>query len=385
MTKIKLLWVVFDFVQAGGQRYVYEICKALNKDKYQIDFLRINEFAADKNWDNEHYYQSTLNLGSKIYLLGEFKSKLIADNSLIQRFKNKLSASKLPQKEIENNPLEIFLSGYNYINFAGVSTYESICIKRKLKIDKSIIHILTAKFQGIDIYKNYNKDLSYYFISAFDDFILKSELEEFKNYKHSYFPLSMQMDLFEIKKRNNKTSKLTIGIFTRLSPMKPLDPYFYALKLLIDNGVNVELSVYGAGDPVKLGLIRQLEYLYIKDYVVFCGHTESIKETLINEDFNLVWFQSANQQLAGYAAIEIAMAAVPQILWDFSYVGGEVDVQHYFPSFTNLSQFVELSKQLLNSTEQATQLGIKQRQFVVNKHGIENNINTLEKIFDDGY
>jgi glycosyltransferase involved in cell wall biosynthesis len=384
MTKIKLLWVVFDFVQAGGQRYVYEICKALNKEKYQIDFLKINELAADKNWDKEYYYQSTLDLGSEIYLLDEFKNKLTADNSLIQRFKNKFSTSKFTEKKIENNPLEIFLSGYNYINFAGVATYESICIKRKLKIDNSIIYILTAKFQGIDIYKNYNKELQYNFVSGFEEIILKSELEEFKNYKHSYFPLSMQMDSFEIKRRNNKTSKLTIGIFTRLSPMKPLDPYFYALKLIIDSGINVELRVYGAGDPVKLGLIRQLEYLYIKEHVVFCGHTESIKETLIEEDFNLVWFQSANKQLAGYAAIEIAMAAVPQILWDFSYVGGEVDVQDYFPSFTNLLQFVELSKQLLNSTEYATQLGIKQRQFVVNKHGIEHNIKTLEKIFDNG-
>ena len=39
MSKIKLLFVVYDFYQAGAQRFVYEIDKALDRNKFQIEIL----------------------------------------------------------------------------------------------------------------------------------------------------------------------------------------------------------------------------------------------------------------------------------------------------------------------------------------------------------
>src|SRR4051812_14127901 len=85
MGKKKILWVVYDFVQAGGQRYVYEICKALNKEKYQIDILKVAPMNHDKNWNFEFYYEPTLALGCKIFFLSDIlQHKIALKKSFIQ-------------------------------------------------------------------------------------------------------------------------------------------------------------------------------------------------------------------------------------------------------------------------------------------------------------
>lgn len=391
MDKIKLLWVVYDFVQAGGQRYVFEICKALDKCKYQIDFLKLNTLNSDINWNQEFYYQPTLDLGCSIYILPDILKSSIKNSSIAQKIKNKIRKKLRLKVNLNKNRndqekviIEKIFSEYKYVNFSGISAYETLCIQRGIHPINGIIHLLTIKFQGIDIYKNYNKELFYQFVSALEPNILNYELCDFKNFNHVYLPLSLEENIFDIEEKK-VNSKIIIGVFTRLSIMKPLDPYFYALKLLLEKGLNLELRIYGAGNPKELGLIRQLEYLYIKENVVFCGHTESIKQTLIKEKFDLIWFQAANKQIAGYAALEIALGGVPQVLWDFCDVGVESDVQNYFPSFTNLSKFLNYNTQLLQSKEQLKELGLLQRQFVLEKHSIEKNKGILENIYDNGF
>jgi glycosyltransferase involved in cell wall biosynthesis len=388
MDKKKILWVVYDFVQAGGQRHVFEIAKALNKNKYQIDFLKVNQINSDTNWNQEFYYQPTLDLDSSIFILPEILKT--SNNNIAQKIARKIrkkfgfnSTLNVNRNDQERVILEKIFLEYKYVNFSGIAVFETVCIGRGLNPPNALINILTAKFQGVDIYKNYDKKLYYHFISGFEPSILSNELSEFNNFKHTYFPLSLDSISFE-GLINNGNEKLVIGIFTRLSAMKPLDPYFYALKLLLEQGLNVELRIYGAGNPEKLGFIRQLDYLYLKENVFFCGHTESIQQTLIKEHFDLIWFQAADSQIAGYAALEIALCSIPQVLWDFSYRGSESEVKNFFPSFTNISLFVNYNKKLLNSKEKLEELGMKQRQFVLEQHSIEKNIIILENIYDNG-
>lgn len=387
MSKKKILWVVFDFVQAGGQRYVYEICKALDKQKYQIDFLQVNDYNADGNWKDEYYYQPTLDLGCTIYNLKEIFHSSIEHLSPFKKKANKIykklfSTILFSDKKIKKEKfyLEKLFIKYNYVNFSGIGVYNTICISRGLHPANALINILTAKFQGIDIYKSYDKDLFYKFVSGFEQEALKVELSEFKNFKHTYLPLSLECQPYNVGFDVDR-KELVIGVFTRLSFMKPLDPYFYALKLLLEQGVDVRLKIYGAGDPVTLGISRQLEYLYIQDKVHFCGHTESIPDTLQREKFDLIWFQSANKQLAGYAAMEIALAAVPQILWDFNSLETKSNIEEIFKSFTNLTQFVAYAKDILSSKEKLINIGLKQQQYVLEYHSISKNISILEAIY----
>jgi len=392
MGKKKILWVVYDFVQAGGQRYVFEICKALNKEKYQIDFLKVAPMGHDKNWVSEFYYKPTLELGCSIYFWTDLvtqkmelpKSFLYKLNHFFKRKINVIFFKRNTESVLKTSDASLlhdFFSRYDHVNFSGTSVYKALCINQNLHPQNGIIHILTARFQDDTLYDGYDKNLKYNFISPIIKDSLKNELCDFNDYSYSHYPMCFDAEPFEIAMRSNCRS-LIIGVFTRLSPMKPLDPYFYALKLLLEQGVDVVLHIYGAGDPFKMGLLRQLQYLYIIDKVKFLGHTESIPDTLKSTQIDLVWFQAGNKQPAGYAAFEISMGGLPQVFWDFMDIGQIHPIEEYFASFSNLTDFVKHTKYLLLSQELLKETGIKQKDYVLKNYSSKNHIHILEDIFD---
>ncbi|MEO9145231.1 MAG: glycosyltransferase family 4 protein [Ginsengibacter sp.] len=390
MKKKKILWVVYDFYQAGGQRYVYEICKALDKEKFEIDFLKAASIGHDKNWQNEYYYRPTLDLGCHVFLLGDIiKEKKLPERGIskmlvkTKRVINKFSSPREQQPSIKKKEqIETFFSGYDHINFSGLNVYKTVCLGYSINPKNSFIHILTARFQDKkNIYEGLDKENSYHFISSFPNETLASELEGFTNYTHTYYPLAFETAPYDIKRKEKSNQPSIIAVFTRLSSMKPLDPYFYALKLLLERGANVELRVYGAGDPEEIGLLRQLNYLYIADKVTFPGHVESIPELLKTAGIDLLWFQSNNQFPAGYAALEIAMSGLPQIFWDFADIGLKNPISEIFPSFTSLTSFVEYSEKLLKSTGLRKKLGLQQREYVQQNNSSRSHIHILEELF----
>lgn len=391
LKKKKILWVVYDFYQAGGQRYVYEICKALNKEKFEIDFLKVAPVGYDKNWDTEYYYQPTLNLGCRIFLLDDLLNQAISKETGIKKLQartkrvlKKISSnSNIPPGNNQKEIIETFLSDYDYINFSGLNVYKTLCISNSIAPVNGVIHILSAKFQDKkDIYEGFKNDGNYHFVSGFSNDTLKFELAGFTNYKHTNYPLCFETKAYEVSTPEKSDKPYIIAVFTRLSSMKPLDPYFYAIKLLLERGVNAELRVYGAGDPEELGLIRQLNYLYISDKISFPGHVESIPELLKTAGIDLLWFQSTNQLPAGYAALEIAMSGLPQIFWDFADFGLKNPIGEVFPSFTSLTEFVEFSEKLLNSKDLRSNLGKQQREYIQQHNSNQSHIHILEELFE---
>ena len=394
MTKKKILWIVYNFTQAGGQRYVYEISKALDKSRYEIDFLKVAPMNHEKDWEGEFYYERTLELGCRIYQLSEILPDLASqqNNSLPYRalgyISRKLNVNLLPSANDYSNDqtarfadLVTFLSGYDHINFSGTSVYHTLFVANGLFYPNAIVHILTARFQDPRMYEGFDKQARYNFVSGMREDSIKQELSEFTNYRFTYFRICFETRPFEIEKKP-ASHKYSISVFTRLSTMKPLDPYFYALKLLIEEGIDVELNIYGAGDPVALGLRRQLDYLYISKNVNFRGHVEDIPSAIIDETPDLLWFQSSNSQPAGYAALEISMSGLPQVFWDFMYLGHPHSAKEIFPSFTSLTAFVNYTRELLESGELRRNLGEKQREYVLQHYSIRDNIHILEELFD---
>lgn len=387
--KKKILWVVYDFNQAGGQRYVYEICKALDKTKYQVDVLKLHMLSNDKNWNHEFYYQPTLDLGCDIFFLenlfkGANKHKL--HKNIFEKIILKVKATIKPVTgEIKAHQaiyIQAFLSGYDYVNFSGLNVYKSLCIAYGFECKNALIHILTAKFQDDeDIYDSYDKEYPYHFVSSFSNEILSFELAGFKNYKHTYYPLCFETIPYKASVPEEGNQPFVIGVFTRLSKMKPLDPYFYAFKLLLEKGIDVELRIYGAGDPAAEGLLRQLQYLYLSDKVQFCGHLESIPNELKKNEIDLIWFQSNNQMPAGYAALEVAMSGLPQVFWDFSDMGWKHETGEIFPSFINLTEFVNYSGDLLKKRENRVALGLQQKLYVLDNYSVQSNISIIENLF----
>jgi glycosyltransferase involved in cell wall biosynthesis len=395
MSKKKILWIVSDFAHAGGQKYVYEISKAFDKNKYEIDFLRVTPFAHERDWIGEFYYEPTLQLGSKVYelsaLLPREQLSETRAGSLIKKIpafiQHKISGGvgnyhieKHKKKQaIARDILKKNLLRYDQVHVSGIAVFRAFFMSYNLDFSSAVIHVLSAKFQDPDMYTGFDTSAHYHFVSGMREVSIKEELKEFSNYTFTYFPLSFETIPFDVANQN-KTHKYKIAVFTRLSKMKPLDPYFYALKLLIEQGLNVELDIYGAGNPEALGFNRQLDYLYIRKYVNFKGHTEDIPLTIRNYPPELLWFQSSNSQPAGYAALEISMSGLPQVFWDFMYFGHEHPIREVFSSFTDLTAFVNYTKKMLLSQTLRDEIGLRQRDYVLKNYSIKENIHILEEL-----
>ena len=388
MTKKKILWVVYDFVQAGGQRYVYEITRALNKEKYNIDFLKVAPMNHDVKWGKEFYYDPTIELGCNIYCLDTVISAGVVKQNVANRalkfLGRKLGVNSISQlqqaNELQKKMLAIFLEKYDVVNFSGVAVYQTFIKFAKHQPDY-FIHILTFGFQHEQMYQNYDRTLSYNFITPVTPLAARKDLAGFTTYNLTYFPLCFTTKTFDVS-HSAQGERSTIAIFTRLTTMKPLDPFFYALKILREQGVNVQLLVYGAGDPAALGLIKQLDYLYLADDVKFMGHTENIPNTLTSAPPDLIWFQSANKEPGGYAAFEIAMSGITQLFWDFMDLGEQRPIADYFPSFTSLMEFAGETRLLLADVERRKALGQMQRNYVTTHYNVADHIHIIEELFD---
>ena len=195
----------------------------------------------------------------------------------------------------------------------------------------------------------------------------------------------MVSDEYKKWKFKEVTKVKKVGVFTRLHIDKPLDPFLYAYQVLLSEGVNVELHIFGIGNYKEAGYNRYINNLDLNGKVYFRGHQEDMKQTIIDEEIDLVWFQGFNNLPAGYAGLEACLTGVPQLFWDF-FVGensqiNKLDGDVIYPHYKDLLSFVEASKKVLCDCEVAESLSKKQFQDVFNNRDIFKNIETVEKIF----
>lgn len=390
-TRKKVLFVVYSFIQAGGERYTYEIAQALNKDRYDVHFLKIYPLLFNKDWDTEYYYKPLLDAGFPIFFWEDILSndKTYSTLQLTYKYFSKVLPSRVNAKLyhlIENRKQELmnsFFSNYAIVNWMGIGIYTLLGLRLPSGSYTSYIHVLTTKFQyENDCYEKWDKNKHYHFVTPFSHKLLLKEMEDFKSYDSTYFPMSLTLTPFTVDASTKPSSIKTIAVFTRIDKMKPMEPYIYGLKLLREKGMDVQLFVYGAGNPQQTGLKRQISHLYLDDFVHFKGHTASIENTLKHDDLDLVWFQSGNNRPAGFAAFEIAMSGIPQVFWDFGNYEEDPEYNNIYPNFIHLNNFVNLTFDLLEAPASAFELGQKQQQFVLLNQDIKKNINIIEKLFD---
>lgn len=251
--------------------------------------------------------------------------------------------------------------------------------KHKLK---SIIHIMNSKFHYSELYDLYDKNLSYRFCSGFLEDEIKTELALFPKYQHHYFPLSIKVENKEIiwKFSNNEIKK--IGIFTRLTQTKPLDPFLNAFVLLLNKQPNIELHLFGNGDPEKEGINQFIRENNLINKIKLRGHQENMKQTAINENLNLVWFHSYYGVPGGFAGFEICSLGIPQLFWNFTK-DHLVNTISAFPIYDNLNEFVNHSFEIINDKENAEMLSQEQFDALKQTRDINKFIGSLETLYSE--
>ena len=375
-----MLFIVGGFYRAGAERFMYEIDSCLDKEYYDITILSLEKksnIVAD--WGTRYYEQKHFDLNSKVHFIDSF---LISKN-LYRKIKSKINRLFFKinyQKNIDSYHLNKFVSQFDLINWIGEYTYLHNLTLENNK--KSLIYLMSGKFQNVSLYQGFNFKKQYNFVSTYSDEEVKYELSQFNNYKHYFLPLLLKIPF----KKNNwffKDSTIKIiGIFTRLDHYKPLDPFFYAFHLLLDKIPNCELHIYGNGDPEKSGMIRYLKNLGIQKRVFFKGHQEDIVNTLVNDNINLTWFQGYNNSRpAGYAGLDICTTGTPLLCWDFMESPNSL-YNEIYPHYKNLHHFVNKSHEILTNKHLAEELSQLQFTDVNLNKNIDKNIYRLYEIYE---
>jgi glycosyltransferase involved in cell wall biosynthesis len=239
---------------------------------------------------------------------------------------------------------------------------------------------MNTKYQSEILYQHFDKNKTYHFVSGFHDIELKYELSEFRNFMHAFLPLSIDVKDADIQWVYTDSPVKKIGIFTRLSSHKPLDPFIYAFHLLLEKFPDAELHVFGSGDPEKEGMAAYVRHLHLNDKVKFRGHAENLKETALNEKLSLVWFHAYHGIPGGFAGFDICTTGIPQLFWNFG-TASESDMQHVFPMHHNLLSFVAKNTEILSDQKMAVTLSELQFHYIVNERNIQKHIGTLEELY----
>jgi glycosyltransferase involved in cell wall biosynthesis len=378
MDKIKILFVVAEFFKGGAERLTYEIDCALDKNVYEISILCI-ESKGNKNKQWQRYYdQKHQELGTQIYYIDNFVLKRRNDlfSRTVKNFFNLKKTSKYNLKKLTK-----FLSSYELIHWMGEYTFIANLPERIVR--KSLINSMSAKFQNPSLYKFFDFNYCYNFMSGFSKNEIEVEYSQFKNINHWFFPLVLKIENVEKKWHfiDNKIKK--IAIFTRLDKYKPLDPFLYSFQLLLDKLPNTELHIFGTGDPELEGINHYLRILDLTNKVFFRGHQDDIVKTVLDEHIDLSWFQGYNNDRpAGYAGFDICSTGTPLLCWDF-FEKPITFPNKVFPHYKNLTQFVERSIQILTDSEKANQLSMIQFEEIKQNRDIKKNINVLENAYKE--
>ncbi len=379
MMKNKVLFIVSDFYHGGAQREMYELDSTIDKTNTDITILCKSNLKKSPYF-SDYFYKKHLALKTNIV----FFSDIVSENnkkSLLKRGLNKLGITDSNEKK--KKQLKTFLSMYDNVFFMGEYVYRPLASLLKLSyLDKITIFIMSGRFQG-EQYRDLPKDNSYLFISGFDTKVQTDfEFEGFTDYKHIMLPLSLKIEKSHKKWTFSDKKIKKIGVFTRLSKAKPLDPFFYAYHLLLKELIDVELHVFGAGDYKEAGYDRYLNHLDLQNKVKFRGHQENIKETINNEGLDLIWFQGYLNKPAGYAGFDASLTGTPMLLWDFYNKDNPNinDLNYLYPHFKDLSLFVKASKTVLQDADLAKQISDRQFNDVVENRDINKNIKIIQHL-----
>lgn len=374
--RIRLLFVSGQFVQGGSERFLFEVCRALDPRRYSIDILTWRRVQP-----TDYYYRRLEALGITIHRKLPQRVYFRKRLSFLYRWRGFQGVMDAVNDAHYRLVLGTFLDQFGVINVIQIENY--LTLQPVLaNDDRVIVYLMSNGFQYSDnIYAKCWPGRRYRFVLS--DPLQKEDLRgtPCAQAETTLFPLALDCTGREQVTLTPPTlGPVKIGIFMRLSPERPLEPLFYCFHDLA-KVVNATLHVYGSGDPAQFSRVLQL--LGIEERVTFEGHTADLERTLKSDDLSLVWMTS-HGPILGYASLEVASFGVPIVFWNLSTTPYEQildETSRAVHSFDCVTDFVNFNVGLLTRQERLVELGPRLRAYVHDSYDIHRHIATLEDYF----
>ena len=295
--KKNLIFFLARFGKGGAGNSVFKLCKSLNKRKYNIFVVCINNCA---------YKKELLKAGVKVKVIS-------VSRALFAVFFLKKIISKI----IQNSDQNYLISNINYTNLLC-----SIFIKKKKNL--KLIAIERTPFKELEIYfglidsikKKLMRLLISYYYKKFNLVICNSKyLGQYLKQKYNIqsktlFPPSIttpNKTNKKIKKDNFKSFKVKIITVCRLSKEKNINEIIQAI-----NQIEKEISLYVIGDgPEKENISKLIRSLKLGKKVKLIGFKKNPYDYLMKADLyiNSSYFEGFPNSVVEAAHIGLPIIA----------------------------------------------------------------------------
>lgn len=372
--RIRLLFVIGQLLQGGSERFLFEICSALDRSKFDVEILTYAHTPQD-----QHYARLLAQKGVTIHRL------LPRGQYALQRYLPALFDNRSGRKaQLWLYALRVrlllgrFFSHYDLINFIQIEMYTAL--QRAFRDEGSLItYLMSHRVQyAYDPYADCLPHRTHHFVLA--DPWQSQEIAGTMcgQAETAVVPLVLDFsDRESIELPELENEPVRIGIFSRLSPERPIEFFFHALQRLLKD-IDATLHIYGRGDPQ--GLFPLLGRLGIRDRVIFMGHQADLEETIRRDKLSVIWMISIGAFI-GYGSIEAAGAGVPIVFWSLRDVLPDeilAETGGAMHAFTEVNDFVAYNRTILREPAQRRKVGQQLREYVLERNDVRKHIASLE-------
>lgn len=341
--------------QGGSQKYLFELIKVALSSQKKV--LVVTSVTSKK----QYYFEKIQKLGVNVVFLPEIPAPFRFVTQKSDRLKHFLKKTLyrwfflILMKHFESCILNIILWG----NVGILNFFPQQLLQRRCKIN---VHLLThlAQYES-NPYLNLTKKR---FIPLFSKIVIVDELQK-KEFLKSVELLGSDIrgeiihaPLFLDKKCNSfKSLALSnarpwrIGVFTSLSPHKPIEPFLFWFKGLIEHltELNEELPrlfFFGSGNIEYYSKMSKI--LHLNEYIEFKGHVQDMIVAIIQNNISLV-FAHCVGDFVGYSSIELGIQGVPLLFWNIETESTNKEDYMQDASFKNYTEAVDRTVLLLRN------------------------------------
>ncbi len=388
MDRIKLLIVSNTLPQAGSERWIYEICKHIDKQIFDVGIL-CNEMCirfGDKPNFNNYYYLKIKELGLSMYPIIEADDGRTYLRRSIDKILRGVKKAVGKNGQYVNPRIARLFKEYDVVCVQDFFNYRILKEEaNRIQDNKFFIVLHSHKLQfSYDPYRCFDKERIYNFTYICPKQISEIASSNLNIDKNNFFYNPLVINLTDYPNLfNSVDDTLVISVFTRISSMKPIDQYLKAFELVQKQSAhNCRLNIYGEIQQEEYfqQMQRLVEDLSIKEMVHFMGHSSSIAETVRKDKINVCWSSSTNTNI-GYASIELGAFGVPC----FHCNAGEDESSQISEqtggailTYNKINDFVEAFLKYASHNESLAALSAKQREYMMKNHNIGNKIKDFE-------
>jgi glycosyltransferase involved in cell wall biosynthesis len=301
-SEFRIAIICGSLAQAGSERYVYELCRAIDRMRFAVDVLTIAPWGVGR-----HFYAQPIRLcGSRI--------RPILPLLYFRRFPKLLRTPALAaQAAYRRFVLPRILAAYDLLSIVHL---DCLCDVEFMLPPGSpvVVHLTTHLCQyDYDYYDTWPRGRRAYVI-CMDELQAREAAAGLGSLiiDKMVAPLPMDPSGFVPITSSRHPQRLVVGCFMRIERDRQPLPVLRAFAELTKQ-TKAEMIFYGKGDASHLR--AETERLGIVDRVRFPGHTRDIRRAVVDDGITFAWL-TAVDGFIGYAGIELGLLGVPTYFYN---------------------------------------------------------------------